>query len=612
MVIFKLFRRVGFAIRHKYLLLNTLRICKSADTKRSYVLFLILLFATILISCGGHRYPRSLVKADSVCEKDPDKAMLILDSMRNDTAEMKSDAKWYYRLLCLKTKDKLYKKHTSDNEIMQIVQHYENEGDKHMLIEAYYYAASVYRDLYDAPQALHYFNKAEELIEDGKQLKLRSMISNQRGHILLKQDFINLAIKNYLKAYEYDKLLKDTDNSVYSLIDLAYAYSVKRSIDTSMVYYKKAFEIAKKTKRKDLENDILLQMAGTYANNKQFKEALEIVKKNYDEINMNVNYSITMTSYFGIGQLDSAYKYGNRLLDIGTIQNKADATLCMVKVFKEKENTDSLMKYLNLFKQYNDSAVKQQAQEAVARANALFNFNIKEKENKQLKMDNMKKSFIALCTISALVLIVCIVTGIALNINIKRKRQFRLLCKLKKAQYEQTEEFRQENKKRISQLEETLNTYKNKNDELTFMLEKQKEELVAINAKSEKEMSEREHNKELLAKTEIYNKVKNRLAAFKTNQKSAKILSTTEFEELDKAVNEIYEGFKATLYSMAKLSTQEYHICLLIRIGLGVVDTSFLIGRTPSAVSIARKRLYTKITKEEGTAAQLDEFIKSL
>ena len=60
------------------------------------------------------------------------------------------------------------------------------------------------------------------------------------------------------------------------------------------------------------------------------------------------------------------------------------------------------------------------------------------------------------------------------------------------------------------------------------------------------------------------------------------------------------------------MSDNEYHICLLVKIGVATKEIAMLTSHTRQAVSMAKQRLYKKITNEKGKADDLDEFLKYL
>ena len=580
-----------------------------------YVLIVAVAASMFVSSCGKPDYPAVLTRADSLCEVYPQEAERLLVSVAKDTATMSSDARWYYRLLRLKSADKNYIAPRSNKEAFSVVAHYENGGDSRLLPQAYYYAASVCRDLNDAPQALDFFNKAEELLPEGENLKMRSMINNQSGHILSEQGFYDDALLRLKKSYRYDVALKDTENVIYSLRDIGYALSRKKSFKVAADYLQKSIRLARKANRSDLVRDVLIQYSGMLVDAGKYDKALDIMSRvsvSTKYIDSSPDYATLSDAYMGINQFDSTYKYSIALFSIGTVYAKKSASKNMIAVFSHKNNVDSVRKYINLYELYSDSVEKIETREDVSRNNALFNYNKYVKADAKLKLEQKRTTNIFLFVIAVLATIGCVAIGIALRINVKRKRQYRILGQMKKQQYEQTKEFREENDREILRLENQLQQYKGKNEELAALLERQKNELVEINRRSEKVVNDRKQKNVEFMKTDIYELIEKKLSVFKNNPKSGKPLSREEFQMLDETVNLIVKSFKIQLFSMTKLSLQEYHICLLVRMGLSVVETSQLIGLTTSAVSVARKRLYKKMTGEDGTGVQLDEIVNSL
>ena len=92
-----------------------------------------------------------------------------------------------------------------------------------------------------------------------------------------------------------------------------------------------------------------------------------------------------------------------------------------------------------------------------------------------------------------------------------------------------------------------------------------------------------------------------------------KHFSAEDWKKLETKVNQLYNGFTDRLYACLALSDNEYHICLLVKIGVTTKDIALLTSRTRQAISMAKQRLYKKITNEaKGKAEDLDEFVKNL
>ena len=80
-----------------------------------------------------------------------------------------------------------------------------------------------------------------------------------------------------------------------------------------------------------------------------------------------------------------------------------------------------------------------------------------------------------------------------------------------------------------------------------------------------------------------------------------------------KSIDDTYENFTGTLYALCKkLSPMELHICYLMKISISVTNMAYIVGRSKSAVSTTRNKLYEKLQGQKGTPEMLDQFIAKL
>lgn len=159
------------------------------ENKFKSLLHLLFIFFIVIISaCSDDRYPKQLVAADSLADKDPKRAIAQLDRMIPQIKDAGEAVKNYYALLRIKADDKAYVKHKSDTAILRLVDYYEKGGDKKLLPVAYYYAGRVYFDLNNYPEALKYFQKVTGMSEEEHPLAYKAY--SQMGSIFLYQDYM--------------------------------------------------------------------------------------------------------------------------------------------------------------------------------------------------------------------------------------------------------------------------------------------------------------------------------------------------------------------------------------------------------------------------------------
>lgn len=568
---------------------------------------ILILLVLIIPSCVRHSYPPQLITVDSLCSTCPDSALHMLDSMKDSCRAMDEDALWYYRLLCVKAADKAYIKHTSPKEINEILNHYENGGDSRLLPEAYFYAGSVYRDLNDAPQAVEYFQKALEHVPD-KDLRMKSRIYNQIGQVFMSQGLTDMAVSAYKEAYKKDALLKDTANMIYSLRDIGYAYNKKAENDSCEQVFRQALVLSQDKGDKELERDIQGQIAGIYVERGKYREALMILDKYNilaDNTDKSAHLYIAAAIYMGTEDYDKAEKYCDSLRMYGNIHAKRVAYKHLMRICSKKKEYEKVSIYSDKYEEYCDSVERIRAQEAVANIHAIFNYNLRTKEIARLKAKRAHNLIIFASIISFLSLCTCIALYILHKIIRRNERQKELFHRLRRYQYEMSQDYRKENLAEIHRLEQQISTFKDKNHELVIMLEEQRTLLIAANKKSETDYNDKISSMQRIYDTVIYKSVLNKA-------RTDKPLSDIEWEELDVVINNNIKNFRKRLYDICKMSSHEYNICMLIRLDLKMKDIAVLVGRSSSAITMVRKRLHTKILGKSGNGNDFDEFVKSL
>lgn len=89
-------------------------------------------------------------------------------------------------------------------------------------------------------------------------------------------------------------------------------------------------------------------------------------------------------------------------------------------------------------------------------------------------------------------------------------------------------------------------------------------------------------------------------------------LSDEDWAELSDVVNEVYTGFADKLYSLCRMSAQDYRVSLLIKIRLQPKDIATLTAHSKESVASTRSRLYQKVFGKKGSTKDWDDFVLSI
>ena len=367
-------------------------------------------------SCDWVRYPRVLVEADSLAESNPREALAKLRGMAGDTASMPRSHLMYYRLLRLKAEDKAYIEHKSDSIARLLVDHYEGRGDRRLLPQAYYYAASVYRDLHDAPQALDYFHKAAAAIPDDGDLRLKSYAYNQMGKLFMFQDLNDHALRYFHESYRLDSIRKDTFDMVAALCDMSVPYQDMGDFENCYLCLRLAQRL---NAQAGLKSEFLIfhRMSVIFLQSGKADSAWLYIQKPLAAVrNVDSSAVLSVAAKAGLatGRLDSAYILSRKLLQVGTVYAKQTASKIMAEVCFRRGRIEEGLLNINRYELFSDSIVRLDARQAVANADALYDYQIRERQNLQLKIENRNylMAFLGVAILFTIIVIVLIVRDV--------------------------------------------------------------------------------------------------------------------------------------------------------------------------------------------------------
>ena len=103
-----------------------------------------------------------------------------------------------------------------------------------------------------------------------------------------------------------------------------------------------------------------------------------------------------------------------------------------------------------------------------------------------------------------------------------------------------------------------------------------------------------------------------KILAMANSQEIEYRLSSEDFLQLGEVVETYCPRFRARISRLNPITEDEYHMCLLIKIGVKATAVSRLTYRSKAAVSNARNRLAKKTMGEDKKTSDLDNFIGSL
>ena len=161
------------------------------------------------------------------------------------------------------------------------------------------------------------------------------------------------------------------------------------------------------------------------------------------------------------------------------------------------------------------------------------------------------------------------------------------------------------NQQKIDQLESLIQKLGDENSVLRLQLEERKAHLDYVNTLSKIEGEKRRQAETTIFGSEVYQKMKELL-------RQGNNMGDHDWQQLEQLVNSVYTNFTERLYSLYNLTSQDYHVSLLIKVRIPPKDIAVLTAHSKESVATTRSRLYQKVFGKKGSSKDWDDFILSL
>ena len=581
--------------------------------KHFVLLSSLLLVLLGLCACGHGSYPSVLLRADSLASVAPDSARTLLARWADSVAHAPERVRMYHRLLTIKAADKAYMRHTSDTLIRQVVAYYEDGADPWLLPEAYYYAGRVYSDLGDAPQALDYFERAAEALPPKGREMLAGKIYSQMGTLFEHQQMYEEALEMFRRAYEYDVKAGDVRGQVFDLRDIGDAYQGLEKTDSALVCIQKAYGLASAGGEAELVSLVQGQRLSLYLQLQEYDSAEVCLREAFKHVHKASRSGLYFKAaelYNYTGRLDSAIYYWKQLLGCGTIYAKEMAHFALAQVAMRKKNIDKALEHFVQYQWCNDSIRRLTNTETLRQMHSLYNYKLREKESQKLKAEKQQRQFVFYAALGTCVLLLAVAFGYVQYVRRKRtelQQRLEHANRVREEAEQRNGQFIRKNEQKIAALEQQLREADSAHRE---QLQRQKEMMEWENRQARAAMEKQRLLKETMVETDIRKELVARLS---TSHVGNKMLKERDWLRIEREIKACSSDFKEKLQTLyPDFSEFEYHLCLLIRLGMRPVNMAELTAHTKESVTAARRRMYEKVFRKKGSPSDWDEIVLSL
>ena len=501
-------------------------------------------------------YPLAMQQAESLMNTRPDSAIYLLQDMADSISVLPEEAQMYYHLLTIQAKDKQYITHTSDSLINRIVSFYEEYNDNDRLMMAYFYQGSTYRDMNDAPRALKAFHQAIDAGKETENLTLLGQTYGQMGTLFSYQDLYDEALTSTKKALSIYTLQKDSNRYSYLNRDIARIFNAQGKRDSALLYYQRAFGLGITNSYQ--KNNILSEIGCLYYYKGELEKAKSILIKVLSELPNADNALLFLGLIYKKEELlDSANYYANKTLLYGDISKKRSAYKLLAEIEDGKRNTLIANTYRSRYFELQDSINNHTRTKVIEKLHLLYNFQKVEKEKNLLSLKNQQKQ--SLINLLCLVSFICVATILFLTYCYKKKKK--------------------EAEDQRIRLEQILNDPKTEIEN---------------------------HKKNEQTQSDVYRQLHQVL------HEGAK-LTEEDWLQIKESIDKIFPELTFRICMLyPKITQHQLRICYLVKLKFTNDNIAKLLYSTPASVSVARKRLYEKITGKIGKPEDFNSLISDL
>ena len=228
-----------------------------------------------------------------------------------------------------------------------------------------------------------------------------------------------------------------------------------------------------------------------------------------------------------------------------------------------------MMEYYKRNITYTDSISKITSPENIARINALYNYNLKEKEKAKLKNKLERDN---LLIISGSVVVTLLLIIIFFVVRIRKKNEA---------------------------------IYKNRIVILEGLAEELKTEVKQLNAIQE---ALNKKNKTIkILQSDIVNELRRNLSTNKNY-----IADENVWKRLEDNIDKLFPNFRTSITSICKISIYDFRLCILIKAGFTPTEMAILTCKSVNAISATRRKLFFRAFNRVGAPSDWDKYIKYL
>lgn len=553
-----------------------------------------------LLSCGNEK---DIVSKMDVIEamvlSQPEQALRSLRADSSDICGASDDNRARYILLLTLAKDKCFERHVSAADMEWAMRQMKQNGED--LDMAYYLLGRVYSDMNLQADAMRSYIQAQEAGDEDSHWAL--LACSNLGHLYFQHGEHCKAMACFEKTMAMAKSQVDTSMMVFAYRDMARYHKAANNMDESHDCLKQAEALMIQSSAKPvLMEQVYPEYISLLVDMGQTSKARNLISQlaaiDSDVSNNGALSLVIGRMYYLIGITDSAEIFLRRSMEGENVNARASAAMYLGEIEYAGGNYPEAYIYAMECAAMIDSATNMMQKENASLVDALSEQIAVERDNARLQMQ------VAVIIIIAILLIAVLVVYMKHRNNYLRRKAE----KYKEAQQmmqRSSKQFIEEAMRNIEQKNKELANAKEQNDQLnmqllTLSLDQERHRLsIAREA-----LSMQEQLTVAFRGTPLYKD-------FADSADGGAAVNDMHWTQLETFLNDNANGFVNQLRLFyPQIKNNEIHVCSLIKLEFSNAQAASILCRTPQAVTNLRKRLYYKMFNKEGTADELNNFIR--
>jgi ATP/maltotriose-dependent transcriptional regulator MalT len=530
--------------------------------KKMNYLYTILIFSAMFVSCNK-KTDRLLEKIENIVEQQPDSALILLDSVGNHySLTDKQEAK--YALFLVRAKDCAYRDIAKDSLIFGAKDYFKKKNEVRYQVLAEFYSGRVFQAQGRYDTAMAAYLEAEKSSANSNDSELKDRINYFIGEIYYHRSEFDKAIERFKLSLKYFGQSPDkqdsyrTETAVFNILGNSFLLKNPSYMDSAMVYYDKALQLAEVNKDTALQAAVrqnssvsYLLINRKYQAKQQLFQAIELNSDLQDKIYLNLG-----RVYEQEGITDSALYFVKLSLELLEKKNDIPALSSIYRLLSKLEeqvgNYKKALEYRKKYEKYMTQVWNERKQHNIQEIEKKYNFELLRNEKDKLYIEKQFYIIVLLC--------LTLIAGIILYYMEWRNRRNQTLLRTKDEDLEKIKANLLSEIAKISGLEEKLQESLNLNDD-TKGKEKTFRSLTLKTMKKDVSLGYcKDFADNKITKDEFIKRIKKVLDNYKTN------MWNTVYEDLNKFYNNVFDNIRNQYPS---LTNEEFKVACLIYAGFG-------------------------------------------